>query len=134
MLVVWLKCLLLFHPFFVSVADVKAKQKAPVYVAWFGWLPPLFDGRLRSFHCSDICFWMYNTDVMLSHTGGGARPRKLSSKMAGSLLSFMRTGNPNGGGLPVWPNYKADNREVMVLNDEPAAKNDPDGPARKMLV
>ena len=50
--------------------------------AWFGWQPPLFDGRIRAFHCVDICFWFYNTDLMLSHTGGGARPRKLSAKMA----------------------------------------------------
>ncbi len=47
-------------------------------------------------------FWYYSTDLMLSHTGGGARPRRLSAKMAGALLQFMKTGNPNGGGLPAW--------------------------------
>ena len=84
----------------VALADAKSKQPAPVYVAWFGWQPPLFDGRARAFHCLDICFWFDNTDLMLTHTGGGARPRKLARRMAGSLLQFMRTGSPNGGGLP----------------------------------
>jgi para-nitrobenzyl esterase len=55
----------------VALADQKSKQPAPVYVAWFGWPPPLFDGRARAFHCVDICFWLANTDLMLSHTGGG---------------------------------------------------------------
>ena len=80
----------------VTLADVKSKQSAPVFVSWFAWQPPLFDRRIGAFHCVDICFWFYNTDVMLTHTGGGARPRKLATRMAGSLVQFMKTGNPNG--------------------------------------
>jgi carboxylesterase type B len=63
---------------------------APVSLAWFGWNPPLFDNRLRVFHTLDISFWFYNTDVHISNTGGGSRPRNLSSKMAASLLRFMK--------------------------------------------
>ena len=43
----------------------KSKQPAPVFVTWFAWQPPLFDGRIGAFHCVDICFWFNNTDVML---------------------------------------------------------------------
>lgn len=70
---------------------------------------------------------------MLSHTGGGPRPRALSTKMAGALLQFMKTGDPNGGGLPNWPKYSSANGEVMVLDDTSEAKNDPDREARKAL-
>lgn len=117
----------------VALADEKSKQDAPVFVAWFGWQPPLFDNRMRAFHCSDICFWFYNTDLMLTHTGGGARPRKLSKKMAGSLLQFMKTGNPNGGGLPEWPQYTSEKGETMILDDVSEVRNDPDREARKAL-
>jgi para-nitrobenzyl esterase len=117
----------------VALADEKSKQNAPVYVAWFGWQPPLFDNRMRAFHCSDICFWFYNTDVMLTHTGGGARPRKLSTKMAGSLLQFMKTGDSNGGGLPDWPRYTSEKGETMILDDVCEVKHDPDREARKAL-
>jgi para-nitrobenzyl esterase len=117
----------------VDLANAKSKQPAPVYIAWFGWQPPLFDNRMRSFHCSDICFWFYNTDLMLTHTGGGARPRALSEKMAGSLLQFMKTGKPDGGGLPLWTNYTSENGATMVLDDIPAVKSDPDREARKSL-
>jgi para-nitrobenzyl esterase len=118
----------------IAAADAKAKQKAPVYVAWFGWQPPLFDGRMRAFHCDDICFWFYNTDLMLTHTGGGARPRRLSEKMARSFLNFVRTGNPNGGGLPNWAPYTTANGETMILDDVCVMKNDPDREARKVIV
>lgn len=118
----------------IAAADAKAKQKAPVYLAWFGWQPPLFDGRMRAFHCDDICFWFYNTDLMLTHTGGGARPRRLSEKMAKSFLNFARTGNPNGGGLPDWAPYTTANGETMILDDVCIMKNDPDREARKSIV
>ena len=117
----------------VALADVKSKQPAPVYVNWFTWQPPLFDNRMRAFHCVDICFWFYNTDLMLTHTGGGARPRALSARMAGALLQFMKTGNPNGPGLPNWPRYSAATGETMILDDTCQAMNDPDREARKAL-
>ena len=118
----------------VTLADAKVKQPAPVFVAWFGWQPPLFDNRLRAFHCVDICFWFYNTDLMLSHTGGGARPRKLSTTMASHLLQFMKTGDPErrrascrGRSTP------RPTGEIMVLDDVCEVKNDPDREARKAL-
>lgn len=88
---------------------------------------------MRAFHCLDICFWFYNTDVMLTHTGGGARPRALSEKMSGALLQFMRTGDPNGGGLPQWPAYTIEKGETMILDDVCEVKNDPDREARAVI-
>ncbi len=117
----------------VALADVKSRQPAGVYVNWFTWQPPLFDNRMRAFHCVDISFWFNNTDVMLTHTGGGPRPRALSAKMAGALLQFMKTGDPNGAGLPKWPRYSASNGETMIFDDVCEAKNDPDREARKAL-
>lgn len=117
----------------VALADAKSTLKAPVYVAWFGWQPPLFDGRMRAFHCIDICFWYYNTDVMYTHTGGGARPRKLSARMSDALVRFMKTGNPSGPGLN-WAAYTSAQGETMILDDDPVMKNDPDREARKAFV
>ena len=117
----------------ITTANAKSNQEAPVYVAWFGWEPPLFNGRMRAFHCLDICFWYDNTDLMLSHTGGGKRPRDLSERMSGALLQFMRTGDPNGGGLPHWPVYTPENGETMILNDVCEVRNDPDREARSLI-
>ena len=117
----------------VALADAKSKQSAGVYVNWFAWQPPLFDNRLRAFHCVDISFWFYNTDLMFTHTGGGPRPRAVSEKMAGALLQFMKTGSPNGAGLPNWPKYSTGKGETMIFDDVSVARNDPDREARKAL-
>lgn len=117
----------------IAAANAKIQQGQPVYVSWFGWCPPLFNNRMRSFHCSDICFWFKNTDRMFTHTGGGKIPRQLSEKMSGALLKFMRTGDPNGGGLPHWPQYTVENGETMILNNICEVQNNPDKEAREAL-
>ena len=117
----------------VETATAKINEKASVYVAWFGWEPPMFNNRMRAFHCLDICFWFANTDLMLTHTGGGARPRNLSAKMSDSLLNFMKTGDPNAEGLPQWPAFSVENGETMVLNDNCEVQNDPDREGRNLM-
>ncbi len=117
----------------VSTANAKLNQGSPVYVAWFGWEPPMFNGRMRAFHCLDICFWFNNTDLMITHTGGGSRPRKLGAKMSDALLQFMKTGNPNCETLPEWPEFTAENGETMILNDVCEVKNDPDKEGRELI-
>jgi len=117
----------------VALADAKVQQPAPVFVAWFGWQPPLFDGRIGAFHCLDICFWFHNTDLMLTHTGGGAKARTLGERMSGALVQFMKTGSPNGAGLTPWPKYTSAKGETLVLNDVCEVVNDPDREARKAL-
>lgn len=117
----------------VAAAEAKSQQSAPVYVAWFGFHPSLMDGRMRAFHCSDISFWFANTDRMYTHTGGGARPRRLSAKMSTALVHFMRTGQPEGKDLPAWPAFTPAKGETMILNDQCLVQDDPDGPARRSL-
>jgi len=117
----------------VRTADMKLKQGAPVYMAWFGMGSPLFDGRHKAFHCIDISFWFRNTDLMITHTGGGKRPRELANKMSEALLNFMRTGNPNCKALPNWSQYSIEKGETMILDEVCILKNDPDRSARQLL-
>jgi para-nitrobenzyl esterase len=53
--------------------------------------------------------------------------------MARALLQFMKTGNPNGPGLPEWPKYSTVRGETMIFDDKCQARNDPDREARKAL-
>ncbi len=117
----------------VRTANAKLQQNQPVYMAWFGWEPPLFNNRMRAFHCLDICFWFRNTDRMITHTGGGRIPRQLSDRMSDALLNFMRKSDPNTNNLPNWPQYTQEKGEVMILNNESVVRNDPDREARKSL-
>ncbi|MDO4950335.1 MAG: carboxylesterase family protein, partial [Bacteroidales bacterium] len=116
-------------------ANTKLQQKSPVYVAWFRWYPNLMNGRMRAFHCLDICFWFNNTDLMYTHTGGSREARILSSKMASSLAAFMRTGNPDATriGLPHWGQFTPEGGETMVLDNVPSFGPAPDAKARELM-
>ena len=117
----------------INNISLKAKQGAPVYLAWFGFNPPTFNGRARAFHCIDICFWFRNTDRMVTHSGGGKRPRDLANKMSEALLSFMRTGNPNCGALPEWPAFNETDKPTMILNDVCEVRNNVDTEALEAM-
>jgi para-nitrobenzyl esterase len=114
----------------VKQADLKSVQTAPVYLYWFTWQSPLDSGRVRAPHCNDISFWFNNTDRMVTHTGGGARPARLADKMSETLLQFARTGNPNHSGIPEWPAYNSENGLNMIFDDQCEVKSDPDKEAR----
>jgi para-nitrobenzyl esterase len=43
--------------------------------------------------------------------------RKISSDMETYWTNFARTGNPNGGGLPVWPKYDVKTRSYLEFTD-----------------
>lgn len=111
----------------LATADAKyAQGGAPVYLAWFDYNAPLFGGRIRAFHCADICYWFKNTDLMVTHTGGGAEPRGVSDQMSEALLAFMRTGNPNCKAIPEWPAYTPEEGATMIFDVKSEVRNAPD--------
>jgi len=117
----------------VKTADARCRQGAPVYMGWFGWESPLFDGRHRAFHCIDISFWLMNTDRMVTHNGGGNRPYRLSMKMSEALVNFMKTGRPSAKRLPEWLPYTPEDGNVMILDDKSYMTTDIDKNARKIV-
>ena len=117
----------------LATADAKYPQGAPVYLAWFDYNAPLFGGRIRAFHCADISYWFKNTDLMVTHTGGGAEPRGVSDQMSAALLAFMRTGNPNCKEIPQWPAYTPEEAPTMIFGVKSVVRNAPDREALAIM-
>jgi len=89
--------------------------------------PYLFDrvlpgpdaARFRSFHTAEVPYVFGVLDQ-------GARPfgpqdHVVSELLQGYWLNFMRTGDPNGAGLPKWLRFEANVGKVMALGDKPGA-------------
>jgi para-nitrobenzyl esterase len=55
-----------------------------------------------------------------------ATDRQLAATMSSYWINFIKTGNPNGSGLPKWPAYHATNKQVMLLGAEQQAAVLPD--------
>ncbi len=119
----------------LAQAERKAKQGgAPAYNYWFQWQTPILDGTPRAFHCSELPFVFYHTEVRAPMTGGGPEALHLAARMADAWISFARTGNPNHQDLPAWPAFDPKTTPTMIFDNQCVVKNDPDGEVRKAIV
>lgn len=101
-------------------ARLQAKTgKRKVFVYYFSHRPPYPDQPMfKSWGASHGSEMQY---VFGGNFGKTMPPTDEDKAMAEQLSSywvnFAKNGNPNGAGLPDWPRFKADNQQVMNLND-----------------
>lgn len=79
-------------------------------------------------HASDVAF-TFNT----VSPGGFHEPTEVNKgiarKWSKAFAVFARTGDPNGAGLPHWPQYDRARRACLVVDTNPRIVEDPDGEA-----
>jgi para-nitrobenzyl esterase len=82
-------------------------------------LPGPDAARFRSFHTAEVPYVFSVLDQ-----GGrpfGPQDQVVSQLLQGYWLNFMRSGDPNGAGLPSWPRFDAKSGKVMALGERPGA-------------
>ncbi|HTW66352.1 MAG TPA: carboxylesterase family protein [Bryobacteraceae bacterium] len=99
-------------------AELQSKRgKGKAYLYYFTHVPPSPPGRPSrgATHTADLAYMFDNQPENVTWTDVD---RKLAGTMSSYWVNFAATGNPNGGGLPDWPAYKAKGEEkAMVLGD-----------------
>jgi para-nitrobenzyl esterase len=99
--------------------------KAASYTYYFTRVPPDTPQEMARgvFHGSESPYALDNLDKF-------KRPytdidRKLSATMSSYWINYMRSGNPNGPGLPEWPQFSSKADQVMELGDTIGARQTP---------
>lgn len=64
---------------------------------------------------ADSAFWYDRQDPSV---------RELALKWSNTIINFARTGDPNGAGLPTWPQYTATTRQALILDVAPRVEAD----------
>lgn len=94
-------------------------NRAPAYVYHFEFVPADKPGfpNYGAFHTSEVPYALHN----LSKWDRPWRESdlKVEKTMSDYWKNFIRTGNPNGSGIPEWTKFQASDGKVMIINEFP---------------
>ena len=79
---------------------------------------PTAQNPLGSPHGSEVALVFGNEDKRPGRAGWSEADRSLSRALQGYWVNFARTGNPNGAGLPAWPEFAEGKPTVMQLGPD----------------
>ena len=106
-------------------AEERAKIGATTWMYQLDFPAPEAGGVLGAFHTLDIPLVFDNTGVKGARTGDDPAARRLAGRMADAFIRLARTGNPNGGNLPHWDQYRLDRRATMIFDTDTREVDDP---------
>jgi para-nitrobenzyl esterase len=101
------------------------KPSSRLYVYLFEHVEPGPDAaRFGAFHTSEVPYVLRTLDksppsVMRQFT---AVDRNVSDIASAYWVNFIKTGNPNGPGLPTWPAFTQETQQVLHLDEAPGTK------------
>lgn len=107
-------------------ATLQARRKEPVYVYYFKHkLPatPDFE-KYGAFHTGEVAYIM--DDLKFLNRPWKAEDQPLANQMSAYWANFIKTGNPNGAGLPEWPKYDNLQTKAMIFGSTSMAGSLPD--------
>ncbi len=110
-----------FHGSARAVARAVSQRGVPVYLYGFSHHPPVSPIRGRNmgaYHSAEVKY-VFGVlrgpkDKPSPYT---AADSTLARAMSGAWLQFAKSGNPNGGDLPLWPRYATSSDEHMDFGD-----------------
>lgn len=118
-------------------ANVQSSQKKKAFVYRFTRkLPAMGEyAQYGAFHTGEVAY-AYDNLRFIDHT---LRPlnqtdEELARIMSAYWANFIKTGDPNGAGLPKWPAYGTKEKQVMMLGDKAEAEPLPDAASLDFLV
>jgi para-nitrobenzyl esterase len=95
------------------------KGRNSVYYYHFAHKPPFPKGSVYegwgASHYADLWYMFDHLDQ--ERWRWSTADRRLADVMSSYWVNFARSGNPDGAGLPRWPEFRSPNNDVLYLDD-----------------
>ncbi|HJJ48921.1 MAG TPA: carboxylesterase family protein, partial [Methanocorpusculum sp.] len=95
----------------VAAEDAFAKQGKEIYVYDFNYTDSY--GGVQT-HASEMPY-VFGSSAVLSGQQMNDDDKKVRDVMHGYWVNFIKTGNPNGAGLPEWPTYVTGEKTIKEI-------------------
>jgi para-nitrobenzyl esterase len=96
-------------------------SRQPIYVYYFKHVEPGPEAqRYGAFHSSEIPYVFGTLDRAADRSFTSA-DRQVSATMGGYWANWVKTGNPNGAGLPAWPRLRSEAPLVLEIDSQSRA-------------
>lgn len=94
---------------------------SPAFLYYFTRTPPIPNSEYyQAFHAAEITYAFNNTH--LKPQNYNEVDTKLADTISSYWVNFAKSGDPNGPGLPYWPNFDLEKESYMELGDYPTYK------------
>ena len=104
------------------LAAETARIHQPAYLYHFTYVGQGPFAELGAFHAEELMFLSQHYWTSWVHTSDDAR---VFAALIGYWVRFIRTGNPNGAGLPTWPAYTSQDDLAQILGRNVTTERDP---------
>ena len=132
--------LVIVHGAWSWIESHKAAATAPIYryrfdqaprvpEGWFGASPSASAG---AFHAAELVYMFDNLDAF--PWASDDEDRRLADLMAAYWVNFVKHGDPNGAGLPRWPDNRAPASPLLALGPEPKVEADDEAERHRFLA
>lgn len=95
--------------------DFKMGTDKPVFIYYWSHRPT--GDPLGAHHGSEILFVFNNLDLKPNKQPWTDQDRKLADTLSSYWVNFVTNGNPNGSGLPTWPQVDPKSPVIMEIGD-----------------
>ena len=96
-----------------------------------GWFGDKSSREAGAFHSGELLYVFDTLDAMNWLLDDA--DREIARFTTGWWLNFIKTGNPNGAGLPEWPSYRSASAPVMHIDAMPEVRPADDGLLRRAV-
>jgi len=102
---------------YLWAAHREAKSRAPIYAYLWTHVEPGPDAaKYKAFHSSEVPYVFGTLDA--ADRPFTALDHKLSEQVQAYWLNFVRKGDPNGPGLPRWPQLTTSDKLILNIGDD----------------